>query len=100
MDLSKVRPLGDRVTLKEIPRKERTAGGLYIPDNARDEMPARRAEVIAVGPGKVVDGKLIEPRVKAGETVLFGKYSGTEIEIEGAKIIVCREDDLLGVIES
>lgn len=99
MELSKVRPLGDRVTLREAKREEKI-GSIYVPGNASDQSPARRAEVIAVGPGKVVDGKIVEPRVKAGEQVLFGKYSGTEIEVDGAKIIVCREEDLLGVIES
>lgn len=98
MDLRHVRPLGDRVTLRELKREEKI-GSIIIPETA-DQQPVRRAEVIAVGPGKVVDGKLTEPRVKAGETVLFGKYSGTEVTIDGEKIIVCREDDLLGVIES
>jgi len=98
MDLSKVRPLGDRVTLRELKRAEKI-GSIFIPDTASDQAPARRAEILAVGPGAVVDGKLVEPRVKAGETVLFGKYSGTEIEVDGEKIIVCREEDLLGVVE-
>ncbi len=98
MDLSKVRPLGDRVTLRELKRQEKI-GSLFIPETASDQSPARRAEIIAVGPGKVVDGKLIEPRVKAGDTVLFGKYVGTEVAIDGEKIIVCREDDLLGVLD-
>lgn len=98
MDLSKVRPLGDRVTLREIKREEKI-GSLYIPNNASDQSPTRKAKIIAVGPGKVVDGKLLEPRVKEGETVLFGKYSGTELDVEGEKIIVCREEDLLGVVE-
>lgn len=99
MDLSKIKPLGDRVTLREMKREEKI-GSIIIPETASDQSPARRAEVIAVGPGRVTDGGvLIEPRVRSGDKVLFGKYSGTEIVIEGEKIIVCKTDDLLGVIE-
>jgi len=94
----KVRPLGDRVALRVVKREDKI-GSIFIPENASDQTPARRAEVLAVGPGKVVGGKLIEPRVKQGDQVLFGKYSGTEVEIGGEKIIIAHEDDLLGVIE-
>jgi len=100
MDLTKIRPLADRLVVKELPREERV-GSLFIPQTASDQHPVRRAEVVAVGPGRVTDsGKLIEPRVKTGDKVLFGKYSGTEMSIDGEKFIVMRFDDALGIIES
>lgn len=100
MDLTKIRPLADRLVVKELPREQKV-GSLFIPETASDQQPVRRAEVVAVGPGRVTEsGKLIEPRIKTGERVLFGKYSGTEMSIDGEKFVVMKFDDVLGVIES
>ena len=99
MDLTKIRPLADRLVVKELPREERV-GSLFIPQTASDQHPVRRAEVVAVGPGRVTDsGKLIEPRVKTGDKVLFGKYSGSEIKVDGEELLIMREEDILGVVE-
>ena len=94
----KFRPLHDRILVKRIQSEEKTAGGLYIPDNAKEK--PMEGLVIAVGTGKRQDdGSLVKPDVKVGETVLFGRYSGSEIKIDGTEHIVMREDDLLGIIE-
>lgn len=97
--IMKIRPLGDRVLVKRVESEERTKGGLFIPETAKEK--PIEARVIAVGPGKRDDnGKVIEPSVKAGDRVLFGKYSGTEVKIDGEEHLILREDDILGVIES
>jgi len=94
----KVRPLNDRILVKRVAEEEKTAGGLFIPDSAK-EKPARGL-VIAVGNGKLDEsGKRIALEVKAGETVLFGKYAGNEIKLDGEEHIIMREDDILGIIE-
>jgi chaperonin GroES len=94
----KVRPLNDRILVKRVAEEEKTAGGLFIPDSAK-EKPARGL-VIAVGNGKLDDsGKRVALEVKAGETVLFGKYAGNEIKLDGVEHIIMREDDILGIIE-
>ena len=94
----KFRPLHDRILVKRLAEPERTAGGLYIPDTAK-EKPVE-AEVIAVGHGKVLeDGTLRKLEVKAGDKVLFGKYSGSEVKIDGEDHLIMREDDILAVIE-
>ncbi len=94
----KFRPLQDRILVKRIQSEEKTAGGIYIPDNAKEK--PMEGLVIAVGQGKRHDdGNLVKPEVKVGETVLFGRYSGSEIKIDGTEHIVMREDDLLGIIE-
>jgi len=98
--LATVRPLGDRVLIKKLDPEERSKGGIIIPKSAEDRELAWRAEVIAVGPGRITEkGQLIEPRVKKGDTILVGKYMGTQITIEGVQYFVVREDDLLGVLE-
>jgi chaperonin GroES len=95
-----LRPLADRVLVKIIPRDEKTAGGLFIPQSATDSRPVTHAVILAVGPGRILeDGRRIEPHVKAGDTVLISKYNGAEIVHEGARCLMCREDDLLGVVE-
>jgi len=92
-----LRPLHDRVIVKRLEEEKKSAGGILIPDSAAEK--PLKAEVIAVGPGKRTDdGKLQEPAVKAGDTVLIGKYSGTEVKIDGAELVVLREDDILAVI--
>jgi len=93
----KVRPLGDRVLVKRIAEEERTKGGIIIPDTAKEK--PQEGKVVAVGQGKHEDGKLIAPEVKAGDKILFGKYSGSEIKLEGEEHLILREDDILGVLE-
>ena len=96
-DSTKIRPLHDRIVVKRVQEEERTAGGLYIPDTAK-EKPVE-GEVVAVGNGKLgEDGKLRPLDVKAGDRILFGKYSGTEIKIGGEEQLIMREEDVLGII--
>jgi chaperonin GroES len=94
----KIRPLQDRVIVKRLEEEEKTKGGIIIPDTAKEK--PQEGKVIAVGKGKVTeDGKVIPLDVKAGDKILFGKYSGTEIKIDGEEHLIMREDDILGVIE-
>ena len=94
----KIRPLHDRIVLKRVAEEEKTSGGLFIPDTAK-EKPAR-GKVIAVGEGKRDDdGKRIPLDVKKGDEVLFGKYAGTELKLDDEEHIVLREDEVLAVIE-
>ncbi len=94
----KIRPLQDRVIVRRVKEEEKTKGGLFIPDTAK-EKPVE-ATVIAVGNGKVLeDGTVRKLDIKAGDRILFGKYSGTEVKIEGEEHLILREDDILGVIE-
>ncbi|MDD2390268.1 MAG: co-chaperone GroES [Desulfobacterales bacterium] len=93
-----VRPLNDRILVKRVEEETTTKGGIIIPDTAK-EKPAE-GKIIAAGNGKLADdGKRIPLEVKIGDRVLFGKYSGTEIKIEGDEYLIMREDDVLGVIE-
>ena len=92
-----VKPLEDRVLVKPIEAETKTASGIYLPDTAK-EKPVR-GEVVAVGPGKRLDnGKRAEMSVSKGDTVVYGKYAGTEVEIKGDKHLILRESELLGVI--
>ncbi len=94
----KIRPLQDRVIVKRIAEEEKTEGGIIIPDTAKEK--PQEGKVIAVGKGKVNDdGKLIPLQVRAGDKILFGKYSGSEIKIDGEEHLIMREEDILGVIE-
>jgi chaperonin GroES len=94
----KIRPLQDRVIVKRLEEEEKTKGGIIIPDTAKEK--PQEGKVIAVGKGKVSeDGKVIPLDVKAGDRILFGKYAGTEIKIEGEEHLIMREEDILGVIE-
>jgi len=94
----KIRPLQDRVIVKRVKEEEKTKGGIIIPDTAKEK--PIEGEVIAVGVGKVMDdGSTRKPEVKPGDRILFGKYSGTEVKIEGEEHLILREDDILGVIE-
>ena len=94
----KIRPLQDRVIVKRLEEEEKTKGGIIIPDTAKEK--PQEGKVIAVGKGKITDeGKLIPLDVKAGDRILFGKYSGTEVKIEGEEHLIMREEDILGVIE-
>ncbi|WP_035068913.1 co-chaperone GroES [Nitratidesulfovibrio termitidis] len=93
-----LKPLNDRVLVKRLESEEKTAGGLFIPDTAKEK--PSRGEIVAAGPGKVAeDGKLIAMTVKKGDTVLFSKYAGTEIKLDGVEHLVMREDDILAIIE-
>lgn len=93
----KMKPLADRVVVKALPADEKTAGGLFIPDTAKEK--PQQGEIIAVGPGKVTDdGKLQKPEVKVGDVVLYGKYSGTEVTIDGEDYLIMRESDIFGII--
>jgi len=94
----KIRPLQDRIIVKRIEEEEKTKGGIIIPDTAKEK--PMEGEVIAVGSGKVLEnGTKQSPEVKKGDRVLFGKYSGTEVKIDGVEHLIMREDDILGVIE-
>jgi len=96
--LMKLKPLNDRVVVKRIEEEERTAGGIIIPDTAKEK--PIQGEVLAVGTGKLMeDGSRRPLDVKAGDRVLFGKYAGTDIKIEGEELLIMREDDILAVIE-
>ena len=93
----KIRPLNDRILVQRLEEEEKTAGGIIIPDNAK-EKPVE-GTIIAVGPGKLNDaGERVAPQVKEGDTVLFSKYGGTDIRIDGEDFLIMREDDVLGVI--
>jgi chaperonin GroES len=94
----KIRPLNDRLLVKRLEEITKTAGGIIIPDSAK-EKPAE-GEVIAVGPGKVNEkGDRIALQVKAGDRVLFSKYGGTEVKLDGVDYLIMREDDIMGIIE-
>ncbi len=92
------RPLHDRVVLRRLEGEEKTKGGIIIPDTAKEK--PQEGKVVAVGKGKYSeDGKLIPIEVKAGDKILFGKYSGSEIKLEGDEHIILREDDILGILD-
>jgi chaperonin GroES len=94
----KIRPLADRVLVKRVAEEEKTKGGIIIPDTAKEK--PQEGKVIAVGKGKIgEDGKTTPLDVKAGDRILFGKYSGTEIKLNGEEHLILREEDILGVIE-
>ena len=94
----KFRPLHDRVVVRRIDSEEKTTGGIIIPDTAKEK--PQEGEVVAVGPGaRDEDGKRITPDVKAGDRILFGKWSGTEVKIEGEEFLIMKESDIMGVIE-
>ena len=93
----KIRPLGDRILLKRIEEEDKSKGGIIIPDTAKEK--PQEGKVVAVGKGRMLDdGKLVPLGVKKGDRVLFGKYSGTEVQIEGEEHLIVKEDDILGVI--
>ena len=95
----KFRPLGDRVLVKRVEEEEKTKGGIIIPDTAKEK--PQEGEVIAVGPGARDESGKVQPLdVKAGDRVLFGKWSGTEVKIDGVDYLIMKESDLLGVLES
>jgi chaperonin GroES len=94
----KLRPLQDRILVQRVKEEEKTKGGIIIPDTAK-EKPAE-GKIVSVGKGKLDEnGKRIAPEVKKGNRILFGKYSGTEVKIEGEEYLIMREEDVLGIIE-
>jgi chaperonin GroES len=94
----RIRPLQDRVIVKRVEQKEeRSTGGIIIPDTAKEK--PQEGKVIAVGPGRREEGKVIALDLKAGDRVLFGKYSGSEIKLDGEEHLILREEDILGVLE-
>ncbi len=96
--MSTIRPLEDRILVKPLDPETRTASGLYLPETAKER--PMQGKVVSVGPGKLLDsGERLRPTVKKGDTVLFGKYSGTEVEIKTIKHLIVRESELLGLIE-
>ena len=95
----KVRPLHDRVIIKRVEEQETVRGGIIIPDTAKEK--PQEGEVVAAGTGKRLEnGQIIPLEVKAGDRVLFGKYSGTEIKLDGEELLILREDEILGIIAS
>ena len=93
---TKVTPLADRVVIKALEEAEQMRGGLFIPDTAKEK--PQQGEVVAVGPGRYEDGKLVPMTVKVGDKVLYGKYSGTEVTIDTEPVLILRESDVLAVI--
>jgi len=93
-----IRPLHDRIIVERVEEETTTAGGIIIPDSAKEK--PQKGKIVAVGKGKITeDGKVLALDVKVGDEVLFGKYSGTDVKIEGKEYLMMREDDILGVIE-
>lgn len=93
-----IRPLNDRVLVKRIEEKEQMKGGIIIPDTAKEK--PQQGEVIAVGNGKTLDnGQRVTPEVKKGDRILFGKYSGNEVKLDGEEYLIMREDEILGILE-
>ena len=92
-----LRPLADRLIVEAVEQEETTASGLYIPETAKEK--PQQGNVLAVGPGRTEDGKLIKLDVKVGDKVLFAKYAGTEVKMEGKKLLIMKEADILAVVE-
>jgi chaperonin GroES len=96
---TQIQPLADRIVVKALEETEQMRGGLYIPDTAKEK--PQQGEVVAVGPGKMTDdGKRVPPELKAGDRVLYGKYSGTEVTVADEQYLILRESDVLAVIKS
>ena len=94
----KFRPLHDRVLVRRVEGEAKTAGGIIIPDTAKEK--PQEGEIVAVGPGaRDESGKLVPPDVKQGDRVLFGKWSGTEVKIDGEELIIMKESDIMGILE-
>ena len=94
--MASIKPLSDRVLVRPDSAEEKTSSGIIIPDSAKEK--PQRGTIVAVGDGKVEDGKKIEMSVKKGDKVLYGKYAGTEIEIDGEELLIMRENDILGIV--
>ena len=94
---TKIKPLHDRIVVKRVKEEEKSKGGIIIPDTAKEK--PQQGKVVAVGTGKRDNGKLVPLDVKAGDTILFGKYSGTDVVLDGEDHLILREEDVLGVVE-
>jgi chaperonin GroES len=95
----KIKPLDDRVVVQALEKEEKTAGGIFLPETAKEK--PQQGKVVAVGPGKMLDtGQRAPMNVKKGDIVLFAKYSGSEVEVDGKELLIMRESDLLAVVES
>jgi chaperonin GroES len=94
---TKIRPLHDRVLIKRLHEEEKTKGGIIIPDSAKEK--PQEGKVVAVGKGRLEDGKVIPLDVKAGDRILFSKYSGNEVKIDGEEHLILKEDEILGILE-
>jgi chaperonin GroES len=92
-----LRPMADRVVVRPLKREEKTAGGLYLPENAKEK--PQEAEVIAVGPGRYEEGKRLPMDVSVGQKIVYSKYSGTEIKLDGEEVLILRESDILAIVE-
>ena len=93
----KIQPIGDRVLVKMVEDAEQIKGGIIIPDSAKEK--PQEAEVVAVGPGATVDGKVVPMEVKVGDKVIYSKYAGTEVKIDGVEYIIVKESDILAIVE-
>ncbi len=97
--MAKIKPLDDRVVVQALEQQEKTAGGIFLPETAKEK--PQQGKVIATGPGRVLDnGERAPMNVKKGDVVLFAKYSGSEVEVDGKELLIMRESDLLAVVES
>ncbi|MCL6567185.1 MAG: co-chaperone GroES [Acidobacteriia bacterium] len=92
-----IKPLADRVLVRPLEREERTASGIVLPDTAKEK--PQEGEILAVGPGRYEDGKRVALDVKVGDRVIFSKYAGTEIKVDGEELLILRESDILAVVE-
>ncbi len=97
--MASLKPLSDRIIVKAVAGEEKTAGGIVLPDTAKEK--PQQGEVLAVGPGRVLDNGKISPMdIQVGDRVYYGKYSGTEVKLNGQELVVLRQDDVLGVVEA
>lgn len=95
--MASIKPLGDRVVVQPLEADEKTEGGLYIPDTAQEK--PQKGTVVAIGPGRVENGTQIDMTVSEGDEILYGKYAGTEVTLDGAEFLIMRESDIFGVIK-
>lgn len=95
--MATIKPLGDRVVVRPKPAEEKTESGLYIPDSAKEK--PQKGTVVAIGPGRVENGNQIDLTVEEGDEVLYGKYAGTEVTIDGEDMLIMRENDIFGIVE-
>ena len=93
----KMKPLGDRIVLKQVETEEKTKSGIILPDSAKEK--SQEALVVAVGPGKAVDGRLTPMQVKEGDKVIYSEYAGTEVELDDKKYIIVGQDDIIAIVE-
>ena len=95
--MAKIQPLGDRVLIKPLEAEEKTKGGIILPDTAKEKQ--QEGKVMAAGKGRVEDGKVIALEVKVGDKVLYGKYSSTEIKVDGEEMLIVKEEDILAIVK-